>query len=460
MDLKSIALSEYGAASIVPSPVNRMMTSFATDFREGIDINLGVGYVDESRIPKQWILEAQTAVLANPRKYRAAFNYGGSSGSKNLKGSLHRFLAKNKIGGLDEGMLLNKEIIVGSNGATSLLEGMAQVLKPGIVITSDPNYYIYCDYLRRMGYKVAAIPEDESGIRVDLLRSKTATLDINIQEIRFFYVVTVNNPTCSLLTESRMKGLIEFATKLSYENGREIPVVIDRAYESLVHDPQMVPLKSGFFYDEIGLVYEIGTLSKIFAPGLRIGYMIGENKPFLSSMIQRVSDVGFSASLINQEIASYLLDHYGKRQVELLKDAYRKKAVVVKSLIEKYLGHFLSACWGGQGGFYYYLTFKDIETDPHSSFFRYLSCTVGSEEIDGPSRNPKPRVAYIPGIFCVDPHGDLLEIGKKQLRLSYGFESENGLEKAVKRMRDAAKFSLACKTAGPEKTGSAEIKDG
>ena len=160
MDLSHILLSKYGEASVLPSPVNEMMSSFATDFREGIDINLGVGYVNEETIPKQWISEAHMEIISNPQKYRAAMNYGSPAGSDNLRESLRLFLINNKVGDLDEEILSKKEIIIGSNGATSLLEGLAQVLKPGIVMTSDPNYYIYCDYLRRMGYKVIAIPED------------------------------------------------------------------------------------------------------------------------------------------------------------------------------------------------------------------------------------------------------------------------------------------------------------
>ena len=69
-------LSRYGQASTSPSPVNRMMAAFARSFRDGVDINLGVGYVNESTIPVGRLNEAMQAVASDGLKYRQAFNYG------------------------------------------------------------------------------------------------------------------------------------------------------------------------------------------------------------------------------------------------------------------------------------------------------------------------------------------------------------------------------------------------
>jgi 2-aminoadipate transaminase len=72
MGFFNVSLSEYGALSRNPSPVNRMMSAFAEDFREGVDINLGVGYVNENTIPRDLIRKGMETVLANPEKHRAA----------------------------------------------------------------------------------------------------------------------------------------------------------------------------------------------------------------------------------------------------------------------------------------------------------------------------------------------------------------------------------------------------
>jgi len=441
--MKDIALSAYGDLSSRSSPVNRMMAEVAADFRDGYDINLGVGYVNEATIPRERIHDAIGRVLADPKTYRLALNYGGPQGSQNLIDALVRYHARNGIGELTEEVLAKNEIIIGPSGATSLLEGVAHVLSPGIVITSDPMYYIYCNFLERAGFEVLAVPEDEHGIDTAVFEEKLRILGERRQAIRFVYVVTINNPTCSILSNERRQELVAITTRLSRDLGRKVPLVLDKAYEGLVHDPTVPPLKSGLLCDELGIVYEIGTLSKILAPALRVGYMIGRAGPFLRAMIQHTSDIGFSAPLVTQEAAAYLLDHYVSEQVASVNEGYRIKAQHVRRCIDADLARFFERYSGGRAGFYYYLTFKTLDTQEGSPFFTYLARRTGDPEIDGPEGSPLPRVAYVPGQYCVHPAGDLVEVANRQLRLSYGFEEIDRIEQAVGYMKEAAGYALA-----------------
>jgi len=436
-----VQLSDYGNLSRQPSPVNRMMSSFASDFREGIDINLGVGYVNENTIPRALIRKALSEVLAHPRKYRSSLNYGGPQGSARLINSIREYYLSRRIGGLTKDVLSRKQIIIGADGATSLLEAAARVLKPGIVMTSDPMYYIYTDFLERAGFTVVTVPERADGLHAEDVAARLEALGRSAAEVSFFYVVTVNNPSATIISNRERTGLVRLATELSRKLGRAVPLILDKAYEDLIHDPAVEKPLSGLLDDEMGIVMEVGTVSKIIAPGLRIGYMISEDGPFLQAMIQRTSDVGFSAPLINQEIASWLLDNAIDRQLETVNRGYREKALAVKGWLDSALGSDMEECRGGQASFYYYFTLRGISTSEGSPFFTCLSRTTGIEGVDGPPEGKLPRVAYIPGEFCVHPKGSMVEAGKRQLRFSYGYEETNRLREAIGYIAEAAAYA-------------------
>ena len=420
-------LSWYGAASTQPSPVNRMMAAFTSTFRDGVDINLGVGFVNEQTIPVARLQQAMQAVAADSVTYRQAFNYGSSTGTANLIAAIRRFLLRTRLGELDAATLDRKRLIVGPCGATSLLDGLAEVLKQGIVITSDPMYYIYADALERQGFEVMAVPEDSEGISLEALDRKLHALGDRADEISFFYVVTVNNPSCTILSNARRRALYDAVAALSRRQGRRIPIFFDLAYEWLLHDPRLEPLTSVLPHDDLDIAYEIGTLSKVIAPALRIGYLLGPGGPFLQAMIQKTSDTGFSAPPFVQEMAAYLLDHGIEDQLRAVNAGYRAKALAVRAGIDQQLGPFLADCRGGSAGFYFYLTMKEVETHPASPFFRALTEAPGD----------RPRIIYIPGEYCVHPRGDLAEIGRRQLRLSYGFESTGAILRALALMRES-----------------------
>ena len=418
-----------------------MMSAFASTFRDGVDINLGVGYVNEQTIPVAAFEQAMQAVVRDSSKYRQAFNYGGPQGSANLIAALRRFLARLRIGGLDAATLARKELIVGTCGATSVLDALSEVFAPGIVITSDPLYYIYGDALERKGFEILAVPEDAEGIDLARLEYKLQALGERVGDLAFFYVCTVNNPSCTILSNARRKALLEVAARVSREQGRQIPIFFDLAYELLLHDPLCAPLLSVLPEDEAGIAYEIGTLSKVLAPGLRIGYLLGPEGPLMRAMVQKTSDAGFSAPLFVQEMASYLLDEKIGEQLHAVNAGYRRKALAIRKGIEENLGGFLEHCRGGLAGFYFYLTLRDVETHTNSAFFRFLARTTGDAAADRDGGVLRPRVIYIPGEYCVHAGGDLAAIGARQLRISYGFEDTERILVGLRCMRQAIEFA-------------------
>jgi 2-aminoadipate transaminase len=437
------ALSDYGEACLTTSPVNRMMAEYAVDFRDGIDINLGVGYVNEATLPREGIRQGLDAVLADPDRYRAALNYGGPTGSANLTGSFRQWYLQHGPEGVDEALLDERHLLIGPNGATSLLESLALLLQRGIVIVADPLYYIYCDVLQRAGFELLAIPEDAEGLSADGLLQAIEALGDRVAEISFVYVVTVHNPTATVMSNRRRRQIVDIVSDLSRRLDRRIPLVADRAYEDLIHDESLERPRSMMADDAIGIVYEIGTVSKIIAPALRIGYVVAPAGPLISALTQRTSDAGFSAPLITQEISSWLLDHLVAEQVQRVNDGYRHKAQVVGEELRRRLGPYLQNLTGGQAGFYYYLSFESIDTTLNSPFHRYLTRTTGDRAIDAVGQLLQPRVIYIPGEFCAHPTGQLASVGQRQLRLSYGFEELEQISAAIGYMAEACTWATS-----------------
>lgn len=428
---------------MVPSPVNQMMAAFANDFRDGTDINLGVGYVNEKTIPDTLLVEAMQAVAAHPGQYRQPFNYGGPHGSPNLIDALRRFYSQHHIGGLAERALQDVDIVIGPSGATSILDALADLFAPGIVVTADPMYYIYCNQLERKGFRVLTIPEDKDGLPPEAVESQLVALGDAVADLAFFYVVTVNNPSGTILSNQRKQALTALAARYSEKCGHYVPIFFDQAYEWLLHDPSVAPPQSAMLWNEQGMAYEIGTLSKVLAPALRIGFIMGKGGPLLNAIAQKTSDVGFSAPLINQEMAAYMLDTHITEQLRRVNEGYRTKARAVKETIDAILGPWLEDCRGGQAGFYYYLTLRDVCTDTTSPFFSFLSRKTGNAAVDGMPDQLRPRVIYLPGEFCVYPCGASAQAGMRQLRLSYGFEETPVITQALEYMREAILYSLA-----------------
>ena len=434
--LPETCLSPYGKRSAEPSPVSRMMAAFAADFRDGIDINLGVGYISESTVPKARFAEAFNDVLTHPERHRAAFNYGGPRGSANLLQAVKGFLMRHH--GVPSASFARNRLMIGASGASSILEGLAHVLPRGLVVTADPMYYIYCNFLQRMGFDLLTVPEDDEGIDVDSLTQKLESLGAaDRARVQFFYVVTVNNPSCRVLSNRRRDRLVEAVAAFSRRAGRKIPLILDCAYETLVHGPGMEQPRSALPADDLGLVYEVSSLSKILAPAIRIGTMIGPDTPLFRAMVQRTSDVGFSAPMLAQEMAAVMLERYVDEQVNKVKRMYRRKAEEVEVALNTQLGDAVENYTGGHAGFYYYVTLRDLETTEDSPFFRYLTRSTGDARIDAPRGETGTRVIVIPGQYFVHPRGDLAEAGKRQFRLSYGFEEISRIESALAVIGDA-----------------------
>ncbi len=431
--------SDYAKNSLQPSPVAQMTADFASTFRDDIDINLGVGYVNEETIPSGIIAEEFANVLKMTEEHRMPLNYGGPQGSANLIRAIRDQLAAEN-NGLTKDIINQLEIIIGANGATSILDALAEIFAPGIVITADPYYYIYCNTLKRKSFEIITVPEDNQGMPPQELDRHLTNLGSAISQVRFIYIVTINNPSGVALSNERREELLRVVEKHSRSCGKELPLIFDCAYDSLNHS--MPERTSALGITAEIPVFEISTYSKVFAPALRIGYITGRKHQLLELITQKMSDIGFSNSLVMQETTARLIRHHLKKQRKKVNSGYRCKAQVIRREIDRQLAPWLERLDGGEGGFYFYLTFKNLETCPGSDFYNFLTRSTGNPALDNDTNGQNlPKVVYIPGEFCVNPDGEMVKEGRRQLRISYGFEESEKILQAISIMAQACEYS-------------------
>jgi len=443
MHTQEAHFSDYGHSLLTASPVSQLMASFARTFRPGIDINMGVGFVNEQTLPYDYLSQAIANIVGQPEVYRNALNYGDPAGTSLLRARIREMLS-DALPPEDQPGLAQREVVIGTTGATSILESLVQIFKPGLVIMADPVYYIYRLYLERKGFKILGLPEDKNGLNPDQLEQLLYSSQINLNELRFIYLITVSNPTSTILTNERKHRMVRLINRIAQTRKIHIPVIFDQAYTGLIHDPEVEAPDAVYREDLYDLVYEVGTLSKILSPSFRLGYVVGKPTPLLAAIQERNSDVGFSASPLNQYIAAFLVSEVLQSQQQRVLQGYRDKAPAIMARLDQQLAPFLESYTGGRAGFYFYLTFKDIQTHPESDFYRYLNRCTGNPAIDGEAEAlAPPRLAYIPGSFCVLPDGALQEPGRRSLRISYGFESMEPILKAIDWMAEAARYAIS-----------------
>ena len=134
-----------------------------------------------------------------------------------------------------------------------------------VVLCESPTYLGAINALRVFRPRFVEVPTDDEGMLPDALEDCLALHE----RAKVVYVIPdFQNPTGRTWSRDRRLRFMEVV------NRHGIPVVEDHPYGDLRFEGDPVPtLKS---MDERGLVVFLGTFSKIFCPGLRIGWLAAE----------------------------------------------------------------------------------------------------------------------------------------------------------------------------------------
>ena len=158
------------------------------------------------------------------------------------------------------------------------------------------------------------VPTDDHGMIMDELEKVLA----NTPQARMIYVIPdFQNPTGRTWPLDRRKRLVELA------NQYDLPIVEDNPYGELRFEGEMLPSIKSF--DTEGRVIYLGTFSKTFCPGLRIGW-VSASPEILNKYIMIKQGADLQASSISQrELDEFLSTYDLDKHVEKIKNIYRKR---------------------------------------------------------------------------------------------------------------------------------------
>lgn len=219
--------------------------------------SLAGGLPDPALFPVERLQRAAHAVLDTPAGAQRALQYGPTEGLLELRTKLVDTPSVQRVSGVTADDFV---ITTGSQQALHLLT--AALVDPGdTVVVDDPCYLGARQVLRAGNARLVGVPVDEQGLRVEVLAD---LLRAGLRPRLVYTVPAYQNPSGAVLSAERGEALVELARRYGFV------VIEDDAYGALsfAHD---TPAPMGTAAPDV--VVTVGTVSKVLAPGLRVGWL-------------------------------------------------------------------------------------------------------------------------------------------------------------------------------------------
>ena len=333
-----------------------------------------------------------------------ALQYSGSQGYLPLRNHIaKRMNEKNKTN-------VKAEDILVTSGSQQALDFAGNVFldEGDIVLCESPSYLGALNAFK--GYKpnVMEVPTDKEGMITEELEKILKEND----KVKFIYVIPdFQNPTGISWSLERRKKCMDVINKY------EIPVIEDNPYGELRYEGEFLPsLKS---FDTKGLVIYLGTFSKIFCPGYRLGWTCA-SKDILSKFIICKENSDLQTSTIGQrELSKYIDDYDLDAHVEKIKSTYKKRRDLMLDCMEKEFPQGVSF------------------THPQGGLFTWVKLPEELNAQELMEKCVENKVAYVPGGFFF-PEGNK----ENYFRLNYSSSKEDKIVEGIKRLGNVLKDAL------------------
>ena len=348
------------------------------------------GYPSADTFPLEEIKRTMAEVID---KYGSkAFQYGATQGVPELREAVAK-----RCGVTVDRVQITSSSQQGIDVCTRVL------VNPGdVILTSSPSYLGALQSFRSYRADIRGVKHNP-----DLKAFQQAYEEVIEQvkaegkQIKFLYMIPdFQNPSGESLTLEERKMMVALAQK------HDFLIVEDSPYRELRYEGEHIPTMYSLDPDR---VIHLGSFSKIFAPGFRLGWAIAHPE-ILDKIYVCKQSLDLCPPIFDQYVAAEFLSS-GRLDENLVKsiELYKGKRDLLLGLLEEHMPE--GVTW----------------THPEGGLFLFLTMPEGFEAVKFYDKALDAGVAYVAGEFF-HPDGS----GKNTMRMNFSFMSHEKMTEGVK----------------------------
>jgi 2-aminoadipate transaminase len=270
-------------------------------------ITLSGGFPAPETFPVDVLRELTTRLLTEDAA--VALQYSPTRGLASVRDAISDRLAWR------EGLRpADDELIVTSGGIDALELIAKSLLDPGdVVLVEAPTYLGAIMGFNSYEANVRGIPMDEDGLDVDALARLLAT---GLRPKLLYTIPDHQNPSGRTMSEERRVQLAALARRYG------LLVVEDVAYRELSFSGERATSLWTLAPD---VVIQIGTFSKTFFPGVRLGWATGSAEIIERMVVAKQNSDQCAGAFGQRLVEEYLRGGHLDRQLKLSRDLYAER---------------------------------------------------------------------------------------------------------------------------------------
>ena len=347
------------------------------------------GYPSAETFPLEEIRRTMSEVID---KYAGkAFQYGATQGVPELREAVAE-----RCGVPVERVQITSSSQQGIDVCTRVL------VDPGdVILTSSPSYLGALQSFRSYRADIRGVSHNAD---IDAFKAEyekvIAQVEAEGKKIKFLYMIPdFQNPSGESLTLEEREMLVSLAQE------HDFLIVEDSPYRELRYEGEHIPTMYSLDPDR---VIHLGSFSKIFAPGFRLGWAIA-HPDILDKIYVCKQSLDLCPPIFDQYVAAEFL-RSGRLDANLQKSIalYKRKRDLLLSQLEEHMPEGVS--W----------------THPEGGLFLFLTMPEGFDAVKFYDRSLDAGVAYVAGEFF-HPDGS----GRNTMRMNFSFMSEQKICEGV-----------------------------